>query len=79
MTDEDRRRPKGGSSGGMVERLAVRPQEAAVMLGESRSTIYRLIHTGALDAVKRGSTTLVLVASIKRHLASLPRFRATAA
>jgi len=79
MTDEDRRRLKGGSGGGMVDRLAVRPQEAALMLGESRSTIYRLIHTGALDAVKRGSATLVLVDSIKRHLAGLPRFGATAA
>ena len=50
-----------------------------MMLGESRSTIYRLIHTGVLDAVKRGSTTLVLVESIKRHLAGLPRFASRAA
>jgi excisionase family DNA binding protein len=76
MTAEDRRRLKGGST---VERLAVRPQEAAVMIGESRSTVYRLIHTGALIAVKRGGGTLVMVDSIYRHLDSLPRFGATAA
>jgi excisionase family DNA binding protein len=70
-TDEDRRRLKGNSAA--VERLAVKPHEAAQMLGESRSTIYRLIHAGKLDAVKRGTSTLVLVGSIRSHLASLPR------
>jgi excisionase family DNA binding protein len=70
MTDEDRRRLKGNSAA--VERLAVKPLEAALMLGESRSTIYRLIHAGKLDAVKRGVTTLVLVPSIRRYLDSLP-------
>jgi excisionase family DNA binding protein len=72
MTDEDRRRSKGHSAA--VERLAVKPLAAAMMLGESRSTVYRLIHTGKLDAVKRGATTLVLVESIRRYIASLPAF-----
>jgi excisionase family DNA binding protein len=76
MTEEDRRRLKGGNT---AERLAVRPQEAAVMIGESRSTVYRLIHTGALIAVKRGSGTLVMVDSIHRHLDNLPRFDSRAA
>jgi excisionase family DNA binding protein len=74
MMDEDRRRLTGNSAA--VERLAVRPLEAAMMLGESRTTIYRLINAGQLDAVKRGSSTLVLVGSIRRYLASLPRFTA---
>jgi excisionase family DNA binding protein len=77
MMDEDRRRLMG--HGPAVERLAVKPLEAAQMLGESRSTIYRLIHAGQLDAVKRGSTTLVLVPSIRRYLASLPPFESRAA
>ena len=77
MTEEDRRRLKGNSA--MVERLAVKPLEAAMMLGESRSTIYRLIHAGKLDAVKRGASTLVLIASIRRYLESLPRFESSAA
>jgi excisionase family DNA binding protein len=73
MTDEDRRRLRGNAAS--IERLAVKPLEAAMMLGESRSTVYRLIHAGKLDAVKRGVTTLVLVSSIRSHLAALPRFR----
>jgi excisionase family DNA binding protein len=77
MTDEDRRRLKGNSAA--VERLAVKPHEAALMIGESRSTIYRLIHAGKLEAVKRGVTTLVLVPSIHRYLASLPPFASRAA
>ena len=77
LTEEDRRRLKGNSAA--IERLAVKPLDAAMMLGESRSTVYRLIHAGKLDAVKRGVTTLVLVHSIHRHLASLPRFERSAA
>jgi excisionase family DNA binding protein len=77
MTDEDRRRLKG--SGATVERLAVKPLEAAVMLGESRTTIYRLINAGKLAAVKRGVSTLVLVDSIRSYLASLPSFTSRAA
>jgi excisionase family DNA binding protein len=73
MTEEDRRRLKGNAA--PVERLAVKPLDAAIMLGESRSTVYRLIHARKLDAVKRGATTLVLVASIRNYLAGLPRFR----
>ena len=76
MTAEDRRRLKGNAA---VERLAVKPLEAAIMLGESRSTIYRLIHAGELDAFKRGSSTLVTVESIRRYIANLPRFAPRAA
>jgi excisionase family DNA binding protein len=76
IAHEDRRRLKNSAA---IERLAVKPIEAAVMLGESRSTIYRLIHAGQLDAVKRGVTTLVLVSSIHRYLASLPPFGSRAA
>jgi excisionase family DNA binding protein len=77
MTDKDRRRLKG--SGATVERLAVKPSEAAMMLGESRSTVYRLIHARKLAAVKRGVSTLVLVDSIRSYLASLPPFESRAA
>jgi excisionase family DNA binding protein len=77
MITEDRRRLIDNSAA--VERLAVKPLEAAMMLGESRSTIYRLIHAGKLDAVKRGVTTLVLVPSIRRYIASLPPFGSGAA
>jgi hypothetical protein len=72
MTAEDKRALKGG--GATVERLAVRPREAALMIAGSRSLIYRLLGAGHLEAVKRGSSTLVLVASIHRYLENLPRF-----
>jgi excisionase family DNA binding protein len=71
ITIEDRSPLKASTA---VERLAVKPFEAATMLGESRSTIYRLINAGKLDAVKRGSSTLVLVGSIRSYLADLPPF-----
>ena len=76
MTHEERRLLKGNAPA--VERLAVKPLEAALMLGESRSTIYRLINARRLDAVKRGASTLVLTASIYRYLASLPPFESRA-
>ena len=72
MTDEDRKRPRG--NGTAVERLAVKPLEAAMMLGQSRSAVYRLINSGQLRAVKAGSSTLILTASIPEYLENLPRF-----
>jgi excisionase family DNA binding protein len=76
MSKEDQRHLKGNAP---VERLTVKPTVAAAMLGESRSTIYRLINAGKLDAVKRGCSTLVIVASIHRYLDSLPPFESRAA
>ena len=69
MTDEDRRRLKGG---GADERLGVKPVEAGRLIGESRNTVYRLLAAGKLHAVKRGTSTLVLMDSIREHMASLP-------
>ena len=69
MTDKDRRRLKGG---GTDERLGVKPVEAGRLIGESRNTVYRLLAAGKLRAVKRGTSTIVLMASIRQHMASLP-------
>jgi hypothetical protein len=69
MTDEDRRRLKGA---GTDERLGVKPVEAGRLIGESRNTVYRLLAAGKLRAVKRGTSTIVLMASIRQHIASLP-------
>jgi excisionase family DNA binding protein len=52
--------------------LGVRPVEAARLIGESRNTVYRLPAAGQLRAVKRGTSTLVLMESIHKHMASLP-------
>jgi hypothetical protein len=57
-----------------VEPLAVKPAVAAAMLGQSRSSVYRFINSGQLDAVKSGASTLVLVESIRRYIANLPSF-----
>jgi hypothetical protein len=69
MTDKDRRRLNGG---GADERLGVKPIEAGRLIGESRNTVYRLLAAGKLRAVKRGTSTIVLMASIRHHIASLP-------
>lgn len=76
MTEEDRKRLKGGVQ---VAALAVKPSAAAAVLGQSRSAVYRLIHSGQLEAVKSGTSTLVLVSSIHRYLESLPPFGRSAA
>jgi excisionase family DNA binding protein len=71
MTEEDRHRLKG-SGASTCEPLGVKPLEAGRLIGESRNTVYRLLAAGKLRAVKRGTTTLVLMDSIREHFASLP-------
>ena len=63
----------------LLEPLLVKPLEAARLIGESRSTIYRLIHSGQISAVKRGATTLLVVESLRRYVAALPPFTRRAA
>ena len=58
--------------GGTDERLGVKPVEAGRLIGESRNTVYRLLAAGKLQAVKRGASTIVLMSSIRQHMASLP-------
>ena len=52
--------------------LGVKPKEAARLIGGSRSEVYRLLRQCRLRAVKRGATLLVLMDSIREHMASLP-------
>ena len=52
--------------------LGVKPLEAARLIGESRNTVYRLLAAGRLRAVKRGTTTLVVMDSIREYFDSLP-------
>ena len=42
------------------------------LYGWSRSEIYRLLAAGKLSAVKSGRSTLILINSADRYLASLP-------
>lgn len=65
MTAEDRRKSS------MLEPLGVKPMEAGRLIGESRDTVYRLLAAGKLRAVKRGASTIVLMDSIREHMAGL--------
>jgi hypothetical protein len=49
----------------LVERITVRIPAAVAMTGLSRSRIYELIKSGELQIAKDGSSTLILVASLK--------------
>ena len=56
----------------IVAPLGVKPKEAARLIGGSRSEVYRLLRQCRLRAVKRGATLIVLMDSIREHMASLP-------
>ena len=45
----------------------------------SRSTIYRAVNAGELEAVKLGAATAITVASFDRWIAGLPRITAPSA
>ena len=52
--------------------LAVPIQEAVRISGISRSELYRRLGSGDVRAVKSGARTLILMDSLRAHLASLP-------
>ena len=56
-----------------IEPLGVKPGEAARLIAASHSTVYRLIGTGDLIAIKRGGSTLVTLASIRAYREACPR------
>jgi hypothetical protein len=79
MTDEDRRRLRG--SGTTIDPITAPIAEAVRISGMSRSEIYRRLAAGDIVAVKNGSRTLIVMASVRDYLARLPiaTFRAPAA
>ncbi len=58
--------------------MAVRPREAAHMLGLGRTSIFELLRTGELEAARIGAATLIPVASIEAFITRHAR-RATLA
>jgi len=56
----------------MVE-LAYSINRTAKALGVGRSTIYKLIKTGQVDALKIGTRTLITTASIARLTEARPK------
>ena len=65
--------PNANSVGQSVSPLAVTIPDACRISGYSRSELYRRLGTGDLEAVKIGRSTRVLMTSIERSLAALPR------
>lgn len=55
-----------------VQPLTVTIPEAVRVSGLSRSEIYRRLGTGDIEARKSGSRTLILMDSLRTHLARLP-------
>lgn len=49
-----------------MDELAYSINRTAKALGVGRSTIYKLIKTGQIDAIKIGTRTLITTASIAR-------------
>jgi hypothetical protein len=69
-TDVEKRALKVGGS--FFEPLAASIPDACRISGLSRSEIYRHLGAGDIRAVKSGSRTLILLDSLRAHLASLP-------
>jgi excisionase family DNA binding protein len=54
--------------------MFLRPRQAAAVLGRSLPTIWKMLQSGKLDAVRDGSRmTLITMESIDRYAASLPK------
>lgn len=58
------------------ERQAHTVPSVVANYGIGRTTIYKLIKEGKLEAVKLGSRTLILDSSVRTLLANLPRLAA---
>jgi hypothetical protein len=56
-----------------VEPFALSVAKTAQATSESRSRVYQLLADGTYEAVKSGKKTLILVESVRRRFASLPR------
>jgi hypothetical protein len=69
-TDIEKRALKGGAS--FTETMAASIADACCVSGLSRSELYRRLAAGDIRAVKSGSRTLILMDSLRAHLASLP-------
>jgi excisionase family DNA binding protein len=55
-----------------VELVTIAIPEACRIAGISRSQLYRWLAAGTIQAMKSGRRTLIVVDSLRRHIASLP-------
>jgi excisionase family DNA binding protein len=58
--------------------LGLSPRQTAQRLNTSISTVYRLLASGKLCALKRGASTLITFDSLGEYEASLPPFESRA-
>jgi excisionase family DNA binding protein len=70
IIEDDRHRLKG--SGQSADIITAPIREASRITGLSRSEIYRRLATGEIRAVKCGTRTLILMDSLRAHIADLP-------
>ncbi|GGJ10855.1 helix-turn-helix domain-containing protein [Neoroseomonas lacus] len=61
---------------GSPETLAVSISEACRIVGIGRSTLYEALARGEIEAAQAGRRTIVIVESLRRYVAALPRYRA---
>jgi excisionase family DNA binding protein len=54
-----------------VERVLLRPEEAAQALGVSRTTVFELMRSGALRSVKIGAARRVSATALAEFVAAL--------
>ena len=57
-----------------IEPIAVDIPEAERISGLGRSGIYEGMNSGEIDGVKNGRRTLIILESLRRYVASLPRY-----
>lgn len=63
-----------GAASPQAEVLALTVPEARRVSGMGRTALYEALARGEIEAVKRGTRTLILTDSLRSYLARLPRF-----
>ena len=63
----------------ITQRLGYSPDEAAIVAGVGRTTIYEEIKAGRLEARKLGARTIITHEALQAWLASLPTRTSVAA
>lgn len=60
-----------------MEKLLLRPEEAALMLGLSRTTLYALLSRGEIASVRVGRSRRIARTELLRWLGSMPNATGT--
>jgi excisionase family DNA binding protein len=68
-----------GKSASITPSFAFTVKEACAAIRTCRTTLYELIRSGELRAVKRGRRTLILAGDLERYIARLPALHDKAA